>query len=185
MVALIAFGLIFMPMNAQAGEKFGMKKQIEVGGTIGFTSITPVFAGTTGNATSLFSINPYVGYFITDGFELGLVPMVTIISPPSPATSTTDLTIFLAPAYNFQLQNSTVTPFIEGLIGFSSVSSSGNSASGLSFGGRGGIKVNVTGQALLNVDVRYLLITEKPSGANDRFGYNELGINVGFTVWFN
>ncbi len=185
MVVLVAIGIVMMPMNAQAAEKFAMKKQIEVGGTIGFSSVTPVANGTTGDATTTFSIAPYVVYFIIDGFELGLVPMIDITSPPSPASSTTDMNIFLAPAYNFQLQNSMVTPFVEGLIGFSSISSGGNSASGLSFGGRAGVKLNVTGNGLLNFDVRYLLITEKPSGATDRSGYNYLAVGLGFTVWFN
>jgi hypothetical protein len=184
MVVLVAVGLVLMPTNAQAGDKFGMKNEIEVGGSIAFQSVTPVVAGTTGDATTMSSIAPYVGYFFVDGFELGLAPMINITSPPGGST-TTDMTIFLAPAYNFQLQNSVVTPFFEGLLGVSKTTVGGNSASGLSFGARAGAKVNVTGNALLNFDVRYLLITAKPSGVPDRYGSNILEIAVGFTVWFN
>ena len=183
-VALVAISIVLMPMSVQGGERFATKKQIEVGGTIGFASVTPVVAGKTKDATTFFSIQPYVGYFVIDGLEIGLIPMIDITSP-SGGNSTTDLNIFLAPAWNFQLQNGMVTPFIEGLIGISSISSGGNSASGLSFGGRGGVKLNVTGNALLDIDVRYLMITEKPKDVTDRYGYNNLGIGIGFTVWFN
>ncbi len=185
MVALVAFGLVFLPMNAQAGEKFGMKKQIEVGGSIAFSSTTPVQAGQTGDATTDFAIEPYVGYFIIDGFELGLIPMIDIQSPPGGGSSTTLMNIFLAPAWTFQLQNSMVTPFIEALVGFTSQSSGGNSASGFSWGGRAGAKFMVTGNGLLNFDVRYLMLTANPSGSSERNGQNLLQVGLGFTVFFN
>ena len=190
MVALIAVGLVLLPVNSQAAD-FGKKGQIEVGGDISFTSTTPVYGGTTQNATSDFMIEPYAGYFIIDGFELGLRPIVDITSPPSPAKSVTTLNIFLAPAYNFKLQNSPVTPFVEGLIGFSSyngftdANGAQTSGTGISFGGHAGVKVLVTGNGLLNVGVEYVAITTKPSGASDRVGENLLGVNVGFTLFFN
>ena len=182
-VALVVLSMLLVPANAQASD-FAKKGQVEAGGTISFTSMTPVFGGATGSASSVFSIQPYVGYFLMDGFELGLRPEISILSPSS-GSSVTDLTIFLAPAYNFKLQNSTVTPFIEGLVGFTSISGGGGtSASGFSWGVHGGIKVAVTGNGLLNVALGYEQLTYTPSGVSERVGQNDFGVAVGFTVFF-
>jgi hypothetical protein len=167
--------------EAQVG-RFARKGVMELGGSVSFNSITPVINGNSGNATSVFAIQPYLGYFLFDGFELGVNPLgITITSPPT-GDSQTELGFFLAPAYNFYV-GGIVYPFIEGLIGYTSVSQGGSSASGISFGGRGGIKVALTGKGLLNLGIEYRLITTNPSGADKRFGYNLLAITAGFTVW--
>ncbi len=168
--------------QAQTGKRFAMTGVTELGGSLSFQSITPVSNGNTGDATNYLTVAPFIGYFVTDGFELGFNPFgITYIS--SGGSSSTQIMILIAPSYNFQTQGSAY-PFIEGLVGYTSSSSSNaSSRSGISFGARAGVKVEVAEHGLLNVGVQYLQITMDPEGADNRNGSNNLGITAGFTIW--
>lgn len=96
--------------------------------------------------------------------------------------------IFVAPSYNFKTQG-IAYPFIEALLGYTSESESepesySYDASGFSWGGRAGVKLAVVDRVLLNIGIQYVQITENPSGASSRNGYDEFSISGGFTVWF-
>lgn len=149
----------------------------ELGGGLTFQSTTNVTNGNTGGTTTMFSLQPYVGYFITDGFELGFNPFGI-----QTVEGNTTLLFLLAPSYNFRT-GSIAYPFIEGLLGLAS-HSDGDTRSGFSWGLRGGVKLAIVGNSLLNLGLEYLQITENPSWATDRYGYNQVAFNVGFTVWF-
>src|ERR1035438_4989394 len=58
-------------------QDFANKGTWELGGSVGFTGTTPVFAGkvSTSNAISIFTFSPEASYFITDNFEVGLKPL--------------------------------------------------------------------------------------------------------------
>jgi hypothetical protein len=176
---------------AQEAKKFALRGATELGGSIGFTSVTPVTNGNTGSATTAFSIAPFIGYFVADGFELGVNPLGIAYTSYSGGGSVTQVMIFFAPSYNFSTQ-SIVYPFIEALLGYTSASASGGgssaTASGFSWGGRGGIKVAVTDKGLLNFGLEYYQITENPSSGgiygSDRYGYNQISVSAGFTIWF-
>ena len=166
---------------AQEGKKFATKGSIELGGSISFQSLTPVSNGNTGDATTIFSVAPYIGYFVTDGFEIGLNPLgFTSISYTG--GSVKEVMIFAAPSYNFKTEG-IIYPFIEALLGYTSFSN-GSSESGFSWGGRGGVKIAVTDKGLLNFGIQYVQITLNPSGSTNRYGTNQLTISAGFTVWF-
>jgi hypothetical protein len=166
---------------AQDGKKFATKGSSELGGSISFQSLTPVSNGNTGDATTIFSLAPFIGYFVTDGFEIGLNPLgITSISYSG--SSATQIMILAAPSYNFKTEG-IVYPFIEALLGYSS-QSNGSTRSGFSWGGRGGVKLAVTDTGLLNLGIQYVQITLNPSGATNRYGSNQLAISAGFTVWF-
>ena len=166
---------------AQEGKKFAMKGSTELGGSISFQSITPVSNGNTGYATTIFSVAPFIGYFVADGFEIGVNPLgLTTIS--SGGSSFTQIMIFAAPSYNFKTEG-IAYPFIEALLGYTS-QSNGSSRSGFSWGGRGGVKLAVTDKGLLNLGIQYVQITLNPSGTTNRYGSNQLAISAGFTVWF-
>jgi len=152
----------------------------------------PVTAGKTSDATVSFSFMPYGGYFIIDGFELGVNPLgVTIENRPatstSPATTTTQLSMFFAPSYNFKVKAG-LYPFVEGLAGYTadiSSPSEGTSVTigGFSWGGRVGIKLPVVERGLLVIGAQYLAITMNAKGQADRSGSNELSVNAGFSIW--
>jgi hypothetical protein len=167
---------------AQESIKFATKGTSELGGSISFQSITPVSNGKTGDATSIFTIAPYFGSFLTDGLEMGLTLGITSIREGGSTLS--NIMIFVAPSYNFKT-GGIAYPFIEALGGYTGQSLSGSSegASGFSWGGRAGVKLAVTAKGLFVLGVQYLQITENPSRATERYGANQLSISAGFTVW--
>jgi hypothetical protein len=184
-VALVASVLLFFH-TSQAGERFGLRGHFELGGNIDFTS-TSFSQGS--NSVSVFSIQPYLGAFPINHLAIGIRPMVTITSP-SKGSSATDLAIFLAPAWNFSSKRSTVTPFIEGLIGFSAVDATDNSnpglpksvtLTGLAYGGRGGVKIQVSDFGLLNFALQYVSLDRTLNSVSNR--ENRFSVGVGFTVF--
>lgn len=181
--ALLALALLLFAASvssAQEKERFALKGSTELGGSISFQSLTPVSNGNTGEATTVFSIAPYIGYFVADGFEIGVNPL-GITSVSFSGSSATQIMILAAPSYNFRT-GGIGYPFIEALFGYTS-QSNGSSRSGFSWGGRGGVKLAVTEKGLLNIAMQYIQITLNPSGAPKRYGSNQLSIAAGFTVW--
>jgi len=183
---LFALGLAAsaaMP-SAYASDNFANKGQIEVGGTIGFSNSTRVTAGNTGESTSTLDLSPFVGYFVIDQLEIGI--NLPLTSTSSTKSSSTDYRIILSPAWNFKIDNSTVTPALAALIGYGSTNSGGSSASGPSYGARGTVKILVAPQSLLHVGVEYLLNTRNPSGySGGRNGNNVVNFEAGFSLVFN
>ncbi|MCF7859509.1 MAG: porin family protein [Candidatus Cloacimonetes bacterium] len=180
----IIFSMLVVFAITVSAQNFAKKGCFEIGGDIGFSSQTPVSNGNTGDASTSFSLSSYTGYFIIDGFEIGFAPLsYTIYTPPSGSKYST-LSILAAPAYNFDLK-SNIFPFIEGLFGYTAQTVGDNSASGFSYGARGGIKIILGENALINAGIQYMLYTYNPEGADNRYGYNLLMINAGFAVYFN
>ena|ERR1035437_2200245 len=155
----------------------------ELGGGIGFSSLTYVDAGTTdaNGAHTTFSISPEAGYFITDNFELGLLPL-SFTSSSYNGNSSSQFNFLVAPTWNFDLQ-SKVYPYVQALIGYGSISSGGSSESGLDYGGQAGIKVQIASSSVLNIGLQYLSVTRDPSGSSDRYGYNYFQLMAGFSVF--
>ena len=171
-------------------SRFAMKGVAELGGTLSYASFTPVSGGKTGDATSIFSLAPQVGYFVADGFEIGFSPGVSfVLFPPgvtslsgSGSGSSTAVQLWLTSAYNFQTSGNTVFPFIEFQLGYTSSNDwfiGSNKASGLSYGFKGGIKVVAVEHLLINIAVQYNLLTLNPSGATERSGFNYFTIGAG------
>jgi opacity protein-like surface antigen len=177
---LILFLLMGSPCYSQDNNKFTASGTTELGGSISFQDIIPVSNGVTGNTTTIFSFAPYIGHFVTDGFEIGLNPL-GITSINLAGNSTTQIMILFAPSYNFQTDGSAY-PFIEALLGYTA-QTDGSSESGFSWGARVGVKLAVTTKGLLNISIQYLQITQNPSGADNRYGTNQLAVSAGFTVW--
>lgn len=73
----IAF-LLTSPAAAQ-DQYFGQAGTTEIAGGISFASITPVSNGETGDASTILSLGPEIGYFVVDGFELGFSPGVSLL----------------------------------------------------------------------------------------------------------
>src|SRR5437899_1076218 len=130
---------------AQEARRFATKGTTELGGSMTLQSSTPVTNGNTGDATTVFSFQPFVGYFIDDGFEFGLDPF-GITSITFSGSSFTQVMVLVAPSYNFRTEG-IAYPFIEALLGFTS-QSNGSSLSGFTWGGRGGVKLAITDKGL-------------------------------------
>lgn len=181
---IFSFVFLFQSLNFAQQKKFAQKGVWEFGGTMSFSSRKQVPNGNAyGDAVSTISAQPFVGFFITDNFELGFNPFGFSYTSFG-GYSFTQVTIFLAPSYNFSTSKENLYPFIEGLIGYTSQSfSSGSSLNGISYGGRAGLKIPVGSSGLLNVGINYILITLNPANSNGRNGENDFAFSAGFTVW--
>lgn len=179
--------------NGTAQEKpFATQGVTEIAGSISFSRFSLVSRGETGDASTMFSLAPQIAYFVADGFEIGmttgityytLLPGFSVITPPA-GQATTMLQLFFSPAYNFRAQGNNAYLFIEPQLGYTSTSRGESSASGLSFGGRAGVKVVAAEHLLVTFSGQYLAITLKESGATERSGINYLSFGVGIAGYF-
>ena len=185
----LLFAALFVFTSLSFSQNFATKGTIEVGGSLGFSSTTSVSNGeSASNSTTTIRLEPYIGYFIVNSFELGFEPSFTTSSFGDYSSSS--FGIYFAPAWNFDLR-SNLFPFIEGRIGYNTSSSDdGNSVtedptySGLAWGLRGGVKVQVGNSALVNLALSYDQITMNPKNWDGgRNGQNIFGVNVGFTIF--
>lgn len=166
--------------NLHAQPQFAQRGVFEFGGSVSFLSTTAVNSGATANAITSFRIEPFLGYFVADGCEIGLNPFgMEFLS--FGGSTLTQVFILLAPSYHFRTEGF-AHPFVEALLGYTS-QSNGASRSGFSWGGRAGVKFEVVKGGLLNVAAEYLRVTMNPSGATQRSGSNQLSISLGVTLW--
>ena len=177
MVLVFLVVACYCPSSSQGTKRFAMEGTTELGGSISFLSVTPVSNGRSGDSYTIFSFSPFIGYFITDGFELGVDPFAITTT----SGSITVVNVLVAPSYNFKTDG-IAYPFVEGLLGYSSISD-GSTSNGVSWGLRGGVKLAVVDQGLLNLGLQYLQITTNPSGASNRYGSNQFSFTAGFTIW--
>lgn len=189
-LTLIVLLITIITSNVNAQEsQFANKTVTELSGTLSYSSFTMVNNGETGDAISIFTIAPQIGYFVVDGFELGLgtgvslLPGFSILSPED-GESTSFLQIFFAPSYNIKTKNKSLFPFIEAQLGYTSISSGDQTDSGFSYGGRAGLKIAAVEHFLINLSVQYLLITLNESGETERDGFNYLMFGVGIAGYF-
>ena len=147
--------------SSLTAQTFTQPGTIELGGDISFSSQSYSENGTnSGSALTTFSFNPYLGFMVSDGFELGLMPGIATVSYGS--STSTQLNLFFAPAYNVNT-NSSVYPYFEFLIGYNTSSDNSYSSyagnrtiGGLGVGLDAGLKINLKGNSLLLFKIQYL-----------------------------
>lgn len=168
-------------------QDFAKKGVIELGGSILFSSTTEVYDGETADDSQTdFSFMPLVGYFIIDGFEVGVMPVFSSTSFGDNSTST--IGIYLTPQYHFDMK-SNIYPYIGAMVGYNSLNidngTNDESFSGLSFGGLAGLKVQLGKSALANLGINYFMYTFNPEDWDkDRVGANQLAISAGVSIFF-
>lgn len=181
-LVLFMVAFLFASARGQEANNFASQGTKELGGSISYQKFTPVFNGMKGNATTIFSFAPYFGYFVFNGFEIGLNPAeIAVISQSGNRTIQT--MVFAAPGYNVKVVDK-IYLFIEAKIGYSRKSSNGYNEAGFSWGGRTGVKFALLNGGLLNLSFQYLSVTMNPKEASKRNGFNQVLISVGWTVWF-
>jgi hypothetical protein len=187
---LIVLLLITITSSGIAQDRqFATKGVTELTGTVSYSNFTSVNNGETGDAISIFTIAPQVGYFVVDGLELGLgtgvslLPGFSVLSPEDDE-STSFLQIFFAPSYNIKTENKSLYPFIEAQAGYTSISSDGDTQSGFSYGGRAGLKIVAVEHLLVSISAQYLLIKLNESGETERDGFNYLTFGIGVSGYF-
>jgi hypothetical protein len=181
---------LFISLPASSQERyFGKAGTTEIAGSISFSSLTPVSNGRTGDATTFLSLGPEIGYFVADGFEIGINPGVSLLPglsvvTPSEGDGTTILQLFAYPAYNLHIEGSPVTPFLQVPVGYTSMSSGSETQSGFSWGVKGGMKVVAASHLLVTIYGQYLSLTFDPEQATERFGFNVFSFGVGVGGFF-
>jgi len=139
-------------------------------------------------SASVFTIAPQVSYFITDAFSVGLttglgfLPGVSLVTQ-SVGEGTTAIQLFVSPAYHFILDSKKLFPFIEGQVGLGLVTS-GSSSSGLSYGGRAGVKFTPVDHLVLTFAGQFVSLRLHRSGLNQRVGWDYWTIGVGVGGYF-
>ncbi len=189
-ITLVVLSLITIVSSGNAQDRqFASKGITEISGTVSYSNFTYVSNGETGDAISIFTLAPQVGYFVTDGFELGLgtgvslLPGFSVLSPED-GESTNLLQLFLAPSYNIKTNDAKLYPFLEAQLGYTSISSGDETDSGFSYGGRAGLKIVAVEHLLVSISAQYLLITLNESGETERDGFNYLMVGVGISGYF-
>ena len=187
---LLAASLLVMTTSGIAqNRQFATKGVTEISGSVSYSNFTSVSNGETGDAISIFTLAPQIGFFVTDGFELGLstgvslVPGFSVLSQED-EESTNILQFFFSPSYNIKTNTGNLYPFIEAQLGYTSISSGDQTESGFSYGGRAGLKIVAVEHFLVNFSVQYLLITLNRSGETERDGFNYLTVGVGIAGYF-
>ena len=180
---VVLISLFFINAHSQSKNKFAKEQIWELGGSVGFSSITEVDNGNSGTAMTNISFHPYAGYFFLDGFEVGLITGIDFIKQGGWDNST--FVIYLAPAYNFNT-NSNAYPYIQGGIGYNQVSYSNyRSYSGLAWDLEAGVKLNLFGNSLLKFSFDYNQKTQNPENYDGkRNGINTFNFIVGFNIFF-
>ena len=186
---LVVITIVYSSLGNSQEKTFGTRGVTEIAGGVSFSSITSVASGKTGDATTILSLAPQLGYFVVDGFELGittgmtLLPGVSVLTPER-GDGTTIVQLFFSPSYNYHAEGSKVCPFIEPQIGYTSMSSGSSSQSGFSYGVRAGIKVIAVEHFLVSLSGQYVALTFNESGATERSGFNYLAFGVGVAGYF-
>lgn len=183
---LTAFGAV---SSFGQDTSFATKGVWEAGGMVSVSNYTAVSNGESGDGITIFTFAPRLGYFVANGLELSLgtgvalLPGVTSISPED-GESLTLTQLFLAPSYNFRTSGGKTFPFLEGMVGYTSMSSGDDGVSGLSYGAKGGVKIAVVDHVLLTLAGEYIWITLNDEGADERNGFNYLNFGVGISGYF-
>ena len=172
------------------GQNFAKKGVWELGGGIGFSSTTFVSGGeSVDDALTTFMFEPYIGYFIINNLELGIIPSFETTSWAN--SSSNSFGVYFAPAWNFDLK-SNLYPFLEARIGYNTSTiefedeelAFEQTISGLAWGARGGVKLQLGNSALVNASLGYTQTTANPEDWDgDRNGTNGFDVMVGFTVF--
>ena len=161
-------------------QDFGKQGVIEIGGTAGFASETYVTDGETGDAYTIFTLQPTVGYFVIDGLEVGLNPLsFSSENYPSWDDPINTIGLWAFGAYHFMTMGKTY-PYIQALLGYTS-RSSGETYGGLAYGLAAGAKFEIAGGLLLNAGVDYRFYTYDRDDTGGRDGSNVLLIGVGLS----
>ena len=187
-VALFIFILmaLFLAACSTTYGQYATKGTVELGGSVSYSSTTAVTNGTTANeSTSLFQFMPYASYFFVDNFSVAFSPGINILSPAGATDNIKFYGIFLVPGYTFNMK-SNVFPYVEGLVGYTALKSgSTTDNSGISFGGKGGIKVILGKNGAISFGLSYMVINLSPSGSSSRSGFNNFAFSVGYSVFIN
>lgn len=157
-------------LSSQANNNFAGKKNWEIGGSFGISKNYKEFA-------------LYGGYFISDGFELGVIPAVEFLKDDN--KSMTTYAIYVAPSFHITTE-STIFPYFQPAIGYYNISYGGRAeSSGLTMDLEGGVKANILGNSMLKLAIN---INKKFVwhffSSNEKFWETNISFVAGLSLFF-
>lgn len=183
-ILLIVSIVCVQPLAMQA-QNLTDAGTFELAGTISFSNYKAPAADVS---YSVFTFAPQVSYFVMENFSvgvttgLGYLPGVSIVSPKGGESSTV-VQLFASPAYHFALDSKKLHPFVEGQIGYAVVTS-GEATSGLSYGGRAGVKFTPVSHFVLTFAGQFVSMRLRQTGIDQRFGWDYWTFGVGVGGYF-
>ena len=158
---------------------------VEISGTVSFSHYA---AAASDFSSSVFTFAPQVSYFLSKSLSLGVSTGLGFLSglsvvSPSNGDKSTVVQLFLDPAYHFQLDSKKLVPFVEGQLGYGVVTT-GDTSSGLSYGGRAGVKFVPVEHLVLTIAAQFLSLRLYRSGSDDRLGWDYWTTGVGVGGYF-
>ena len=187
-VILLLITLTSSSQTIKPKSIYAKQKTYELGGDIFITSTKyhredPLYISDDHSQVD-FVINGSAGLFVIDGLKLSVEPAIQISVIED--DSWTRLKLYFTPEYVFDVK-SNVYPYLGGSVGYTSSAYGNNSnQSGLSWGGKAGLKINILGNALLNAGFSFYRETYNytPSYGEVKQHYDIFGFKLGFSVFF-
>ncbi len=176
--------VVFFSGFIAAQSNYGAKGIWEFGGGASISNTTPVIDGIYGNSIFALGLKPFIGYFVYDKIQIGMMPDIEIVSTARTAGL---VNIFAVPSYYFQFKDSDIYPYIHALAGFSffspSASQEDTSRYGFSWGVGCGIKIAMSESTTIDAGLDYIQYTLDSDGSYKNNGFNNLAVQVGFTIF--
>ncbi|PKM93048.1 MAG: hypothetical protein CVU80_00155 [Elusimicrobia bacterium HGW-Elusimicrobia-4] len=181
LVLALVVGLI-VPLVA-SDKKYATQGVVELGGTAGFSSISTKLdvEGAESVTTTTLSLAPEVGYFVADNISLGAVLNIASVNVEY-ADAYTTTGILLAPTYVFKGESA--YPFVGLLLGLSSSKAGDYTENSTIYGLRGGVKVKLGGNGLLNLGLSYTAGSESDNDEpSNKYNLGIIRLNAGFSLY--
>jgi hypothetical protein len=182
---LIFLLIVFCSPSKAQGLKLTDAGTTELAGTISYANYK---APAVDVSYSVFTFAPQVSYFFIENLSLGIttglgyLPGISIVSP-SDGESSTVVQLFLSPAYHFPIDSKQLYPFVEGQIGYALVTD-GDASSGLSYGGRAGIKFTPVEHFVITFAGQFTSLRLYEDGSDERIGWDYWTIGFGVGGYF-
>jgi outer membrane protein W len=185
-----------VPVFSQ-GKDYATKGIWEIGGSVSYNSNTITYKGTNGfpdtdTTYKTLTFAPEVSYFVIDNFSLGL--MLEYVNNKSEEENYNDITdeietytdkshsttLFLTPTYVFKQDK--IYPYIGALLGTYSTSWD---ESATKYGLRGGVKIKIGENGLLNLGLQYLFGSgEIKNEEKVDIATKDLKLSAGLSIYF-
>ena len=197
-IGLIIAGCIVATPSIAQNKPFGQKGTVELSGSFSFTNTSVSIEDKTdvvgSHSILIINLAPEIGYFISDGVEIGFNPGV-IFAGSSYGSGITGsvysnrnaafMQLFAFLGYNIRSASGNTTPFFEIPFGFTGAFvEHGSPATGFSWGLKGGLKIGVGGPLLLTTYAEYFHLTFNNSYWHVLEKYDVISLGVAFGGYF-
>lgn len=151
-------------------------------GTISITSQGgELYENSQGDRLNSVSLAPSVLYFVVPGLALGGSLNVGYASQGD--FSATTIGVGPEIAYFFGAPESSVYPFVDGSVGYFSLSTEGADASGITFEFGAGVAAMLSPSVALIVQGTYNIANVSVDQANETFSGNQFGLSMGVAAF--